>query len=347
MIDLRSDTVTIPSHAMLETVPDAALGDSGRWNEERRGEDPTVNALEELACDILGTEAAAFCTSGTMGNTCALLTHCEPGDIVLVDERQHLYRTEKGAFSPKLGQLCALPYGADERGAPDVKSIERLLTEHDVKLLCVENSNNNRGGQAVPLERMRELYSVAGAHGVPVHLDGARVFNAAHALGVEAKEIVRYADSCMFCVSKGLGAPIGSLVCGSRDFIFALRQTRRMLGGDLRQGGVAAAPAIYALLHNIPRMREDNRRAKRLAAEICGLSTISCDARVDTNIVMLSVPDGRAEELQRCLLARGVSAGAVDETRVRLVFHLGVSEEDTTKVIRILHEVDREMEKRV
>ncbi len=343
MIDLRSDTITIPSHAMLETIPDAALGDSGRWNAERRGEDPTVNALEDLACELLGKEAAAFCTSGTMGNSCALLTHCGPGDTVLVDERQHLYRTEKGAFSPKLGQLKAVVYGADAHGDPNPKDIERLMAEYDVKLLCVENSNNNRGGQVMPLERMRELHDIAKAHDVPVHLDGARIFNAAHALGVEAKEIAQYADSCMFCVSKGLGAPIGSLVCGSREFIYELRQTRRLLGGDLRQGGVAAAPAIYALRHNIPLLKEDNRRAEELAEAIQGLGVISCSAQVDTNIVMLHIPAGRAEELQQRLLAHGVVAGAVDEARVRLVFHLGISEEDTAKTIQILKTVDCEM----
>ena len=217
------------------------------------------------------------------------------------------------------------------------------MAEHDVKLLCVENSNNNRGGQVMPLERMKELHDIAGAHGVPVHLDGARIFNAAHALGVEAKEIAQYADSCMFCVSKGLGAPIGSLVCGSRAFIYELRQTRRLLGGDLRQGGVAAAPAIYALRHNIPILKEDNRRAEELAEAIQGLGVISCSAQVDTNIVMLHVPAGRAEELQQRLLAHGVVAGAVDEARVRLVFHLGISEEDTAKTIQILKTVDCEM----
>lgn len=343
MIDLRSDTITIPSHEMLESIPDAALGDSGRWNDERRGEDPTINALEDLACELTGKEAAAFCNSGTMGNMCALLTHCGPGDTVLVDERQHLYRTEKGAFNPKLGQLTPLIYGADANGDPDPTDISRLMDEHSVKLLCVENSNNNRGGQVMPLARMKELYKIAQAHGVPVHLDGARIFNAALALGVEAAEIAQYTDSCMFCVSKGLGAPVGSLVCGSKDFIYELRQTRRLLGGDMRQAGVLAAPAIYALKHNIGLLKKDNDHAAYLAAQIQSLSVLRCSTHIDTNIVMISVPSGRSEELQKRLLSHGVVSGAVDESRVRLVFHLNISDEEVEETIRVLQLVDSEM----
>ena len=343
MIDLRSDTLTLPSAEMLAVIPEAVVGDSGRWDEKRRGEDPTVNALEDYGAALVGKEAALFCNSGTMGNTVALLTHCRPGDAVLLDDHQHLYRTEKGAFSPRLGQLKAVIYGADEKGNPNVDSIDRLLSEQPIKLLCLENSNNNRGGQCMPVSLMKEIYQVAHQHGVPVHLDGARIFNAAHALQVQANEIAQYSDTCMFCVSKGLGAPVGSLVCGTVDAVFAMRETRRLLGGDMRQAGVIAAPALYALQHNIPRLRIDNQRAAQLAGEIQGLQVIHCPAKVDTNIVMLSVPHGRAEELARRLRDHDISSGAVDEERVRLVFHMDITDDDLQQVIRTLRLVDQEM----
>lgn len=343
MIDLRSDTLTLPTAEMLRSVEGARLGDSGRWNAERRGEDPSVNELEDLAAEMMGKEAAAFCNSGTMGNAAALLTHCRPGDSVLVDERQHLYRTEKGAFSPRLGQLKALTYKADEAGNPDAADIARLLEEQPIKLVCVENSHNNRGGQCMPLSIMKDVYEAACRHGAGVHLDGARIFNAALAMGVGAQEIAQYSDSVMFCVSKGLGAPVGSLVCGTKEFIYELRETRRLLGGDMRQAGVLAAPALYALRSHIDRLREDNGRAAHLTGRLQGLRSVRCPERVDTNIVMLSVPSGRAEELQLRLRDHGIVAGAVDESRVRLVFHQEISDADTQAVIAALQRIDAEM----
>ena len=343
MIDLRSDTLTLPTPPMLQTIESARFGDSGRWNAERRGEDPTMNELEDLAAEMMGKEAAVFCNSGTMGNLTALLTCCRPGDTVLIDERQHLYRTEKGAFSPRLGQLQAVTYKADEDGNPDVADIMRQLENKSVKLVCVENSHNNRGGQCMPLPVMKEIYQLAQGRGVHVHLDGARIFNAALTLGVTAREIAQHSDSVMFCVSKGLGAPVGSLVCGAKDFIYQLRETRRLLGGDMRQSGVLAAPALYALKHNIARLAEDNAHAAQLVRELQNLSVIQLPAHVQTNIVMLTVPSGRADELKERLSAHGIVGGAVDESRVRLVFHQEISDADTRAVIDRLRLIDAEM----
>ncbi|WP_303296525.1 threonine aldolase family protein [Pyramidobacter piscolens] len=343
IIDLRSDTLTLPTTDMLQTILTSQFGDSGRWDAERRGEDPTVNKLEDMAAKMMGKEAAAFCNSGTMGNNAALLTHCRPGDLVLVDEQQHLYRTEKGAFSPRFGQLKALTYRADKDGNPDVNDISELLRNNSVKLVCVENTHNNRGGLCLPISSMQAVYEAAHRHNAQVHLDGARIFNAAAALQIDTKELAQYADSVMFCVSKGLGAPVGSLVCGTYKFIYELRETRRFLGGDMRQSGILAAPAIYALQSNITRLRKDNKHASTLTSHLHNLRNIHCPEHADSNIIMLTVPTGRAEELQRRLREHRIIGGIVDDTRVRLVFHQEISDTETQQIIAELTLVDKEM----
>lgn len=343
-IDLRSDTLTLPTTDMLQTIFTSQFGDSGRWNAERRGEDPTVNKLEDMAAKITGKEASAFCNSGTMGNTAALLTHCRSADLVLVDAQQHLYRTEKGAFSPRLGQLRALTYQASKDGYPDLNDIDKLLKNNPVKLVCIENTHNNRGGLCLPISIMKEVYEIAHKHNVQVHLDGARIFNAAIALQTDVKELAQYADSVMFCVSKGLGAPVGSLVCGTSRFIYELRETRRLLGGDMRQSGILAAPAIYALQNNIIALSKDNAHASALTSHLQHLRNIHCPEHVDSNIVMLSVQTGRTEELQRRLEEHRIIGGIVDNTRVRLVFHQEISDADIQQLITELQLIDKEMD---
>lgn len=343
MIDLRSDTVTLPSEEMLDTIRTAKVGDSGRWDAHRKGGDPTVNALEAYAAQLVGKEDSVFCVSGTMGNLTALLTHCKPGDCVLVDETQHLYHKEKGAFLPFLGQLQETMYKSTEDGFPDLEDIKEKMATGKYKLLCLENSNNNRGGTCVPVALMKAIYEAAHSCGVQVHLDGARVFNAAYYLGVDVKEITRYVDSVMFCVSKGLGAPVGSMVCGTTDFIYQLRQVDRYLGGSMRQAGVIAAPALYALKHNIPDLAVDNEKARTLCEALTDLKQIQVPDHVETNIVMLQTAPGRADELQKRLAAHGVLSGAVDEYRVRLVFHRDISREEVAEVITILRKIDSEM----
>lgn len=342
MIDLRSDTITIPTKNMLQTILEAPLGDSGRWDAVRKGEDPTVNKAEKMAASLVGKEDAALCVSGTMGNLSALLTFCSPGNTVLVDKQQHLYRKEKGAFDSRLGQLTAMFYEADENGLPVVEDIERKLKENPIALICIENTNNNRGGICLPLERMKQIYKMAHSYHVPVYMDGARIFNAALALNVPVVSLAQYVDALMFCVSKGLGAPVGSFVCGTKEFIYRLKGTIRLLGGSMRQAGVIAAPAIYAMENNISSLKKDNDHAKYFTDALKQLKHIQF-AKVQSNIVMLSSDHVNAEELVKALALEGIKAGTADETRVRLVFHRDISEKDVDMAIDAFLALDKKL----
>lgn len=342
MIDLRSDTLTLPDRPMLETILSAPLGDDGRLDEEGRGEDATVNKLEDMAASLTGKEAALFCASGTMGNQAALLTWCRPGDTVLVDELQHLDRSEKTAFEPHLGQMEKAFYKFDADGMPDPADMERTLREKPVKLICVENSHNYTGGTCITPERMAAVRRLADKYGVPVHMDGARVFNAAAYLGVSVKELGQYADTLMFCVSKGLGAPVGSLLCGPKDFIGKAKDTRKLLGGAMRQAGVVAAPAIYALEHNIERLREDNENAAYCASLLTGLKKTLVQKNVQTNIMMLDVKDAGVTPREFCERARekGLLIRPIINTSVRLVFYKGITRRDAERAAAIIREID-------
>lgn len=343
MIDLRSDTLTRPGKEMLEAILSAQLGDAGRRDADGRGEDPTVNQLEDYAAALLHKEAAAFVCSGTMGNSAALLTCCRPGDKVLVGKHLHVYQTEQFAMEPRFGQLTPVFYTCTETGLPVVESVRAQMEAEDVRLLHLENTLNFYGGTAIPLEVHRALYELAHRRGVWVHLDGARLFNAALALGVEAWEIAQYADSVMFCVSKGIGAPFGSLVCGPKAFIRELRTTQTRLGGGLRQAGVVAAPALYALRHQLGRLAEDHRRAAALAGLLQGLKHVHPQERIDSNIVMLHIVGCTGSDFCERLKRHGVLAGAPDESKVRLVFYKGISDEDITAAAEIIRAVDREL----
>ena len=208
MIDLRSDTLTMPDRPMLETILSAPLGDDGRTDAQGRGEDATINRLEDLAAELTGKEAGILMPTGTFGNTTAIMTYCRAGDAVLVDEEQHILLTEKFVFEPELGRLTPVRYHLDSRHMPDPLEIDRLLTESGAKLLCLENSHNFSGGYCIDLPTMAQLRRVANRHGASIHLDGARLFHAAAHLKTTADQICQYADSVMFCVSKGLGAPV-------------------------------------------------------------------------------------------------------------------------------------------
>jgi len=258
MIDLRSDTLTLPDRPMLETILTAKLGDDGRADARGRGEDLAVNELEDLAAEITGKEEAVLFPSGTMANTAAILTYCRPGDGVLVDEIQHIFITEKVVFDRNFGRLTPLFYKLNGRNVPDLESMTVHLRKSPVSLVCVENTHNFSGGFCMSPEEMGVIKNAAESYGVPVHMDGARLFNAAAALGVAAADLCAHADSVMFCISKGLGAPVGSLLCGTREFIRKARLTRKLLGGNMRQAGIIAAPGIYALRNNIVRLGEDN-----------------------------------------------------------------------------------------
>ncbi|HAQ41868.1 MAG TPA: threonine aldolase [Clostridiales bacterium] len=343
MIDLRSDTLTLPDQAMLETILGAKLGDDGRTHALERGEDQTVNELEDLAAQITGKEAGVLFPTGTLGNTAAVLAYCQAGDKVLVDEQQHLYISEKVLFDYNFGQLQPVSYPHDENGLPVLEKIEEALKGGNIRLVCIENTHNFTGGACIPLKNMKEIYELAHKYQVPVHMDGARMFNAAIALKVKASEMCRYVDSVMFCISKGLGAPVGSLVCGNQEFILKLREKRKLLGGVMRQAGIIAAPGLYALRNNIERLQEDHEHAKCAAELIQGLKHTHMVGQAVTNILVLDVNELGLTPQEYCRKAeeKGLLIKPVLSDKVRLVFYKGITKEDAAEAARIIRELDK------
>lgn len=345
MIDLRSDTLSMPDKAMLETIMSAPLGDDGRLDENGRGEDPTINRLEDMAAKITGKEEGLLCCSGTMGNQVALMTWCQPGERVLLDELQHLYYSEKTEFTEQFSHLRTVFYHLDDSFMPDIANMEEHLKSQDIKLICVENTHNFTGGTCIDAKRLSQIYELAHMYHVPVHMDGARLFNAADYLKTTAKELCQYVDSVQFCLSKGLGAPVGSVLCGTKEFIRRAKASRKLMGGALRQGGIIAAPGIYALKHNIQRLHEDNEHARICALHMTGLKRIKVQKEVQTNIVMLDVTDAGMTPQEFCQKAKekGLWIRPVLTHDVRLVFYKGITETDAVKAARIICELDQEI----
>ena len=286
MIDLRSDTVTQPTAEMLDAMHAAHLGD------DLRDGDPTVGKLEALAATRTGKEAAMFVPSGTMGNLVALMAHTGRGGEVLLEESSHILKSEMGAIAQVAGLFHRTIRG--ERGAMDLGTLAETIgaqmkpNKLATALIEMETTHNGAGGTVLPLDHMAEVYALGRQHGIPVHTDGARLFNAAVALGVEAERIARYTDSVTFCVSKGLSAPVGSLLCGTQEFITRARSFRRMLGGNLRQAGMLAAAGIVALDSMVERLADDHRTAKQLADGLHRLAPSLVDPTgIATNIVRI------------------------------------------------------------
>jgi threonine aldolase len=339
MIDLRSDTVTKPTPAMRRVMAEAEVGD------DVYGEDPTVNRLQEKAAEITGTEAALFVPSGTMGNQVAIAVHTRPGQEVIVEATSHIYNVEMATMARFSGVQPRVVFG--ERGVFSAEQVRQAIRPKlyylaQTGLVCLENTHNAAGGRIWPLSVAREILEIAHAQGIPVHLDGARIFNASVATGIPVSELVRGFDSVMFCLSKGLGCPVGSLLCGSREFIEEARRVRKALGGGMRQAGILAAAGLYALEHHVERLAEDHENARILAQ---GLSEIPCLSVTppETNIVMVEILRGpTAAELAERLKRRGVlvaPAGAGTEARkLRLVTHLDVSREDILRTIDLFWE---------
>jgi threonine aldolase len=322
MIDLRSDTVTLPTDEMREAMHRAELGDDSRDG------DPTVRRLEEASAAITGKEAALFVTSGTMSNLVALLAHTGRGGEVLLDAESHIVRSEMGGIAALAGLFYrAIP---STRGAPDLAELgerlnQRLMANRlATALVCVETTHNSAGGAVLPLDYLDRLRVLTGERSIPVHIDGARLFNAAVALGVPVARIAANCDSVGFCVSKGLSAPFGSVLCGSSAFIERARAYRRMVGGAMRQAGVMAAAGLVALERMVDRLAEDHRRAKRIAAGLHAIDPRLTETQsVETNIVMLQIghrgPD--AASWIAALERHGVRAGAWSRNSLRLVTH--------------------------
>lgn len=338
MIDLRSDTVTIPNRTMLETILTASMEDDGRRAEDGSGGDETVKKLEQLAASLMGKEEAVLFPTGTMANTAALLSVCSPKDKVLVDEIMHMYATEKTAFDPCFGQLIPCFYRLTKDGLPDLNDLKRAISENSPKLVCVENTHNFSGGTCLPPALLGEIAEIAHGLGIPVHMDGARLFNAACALGVKASELAAPVDTVMFCLSKGLGAPIGSLLCGNADRMKLCRVLRKKLGGNMRQSGIIAAPGLWALEHNIDRLAEDHKNAKLFAQILPSLTEkIKIGHPVVSNIVLLDITDTGLtfKEFLTGITKRGVGAHLVPGY-IRLVFNLNVNSENTLMAARII-----------
>lgn len=323
IVDLRSDTVTRPTPEMYAAMASAPLGD------DVLGDEPTVNQLEELAADKVGKESAMFVPSGTMGNQIAMAVHCDRGDAVLIEEEAHMVYYEVGGPGI-LANVVTWTLRSD-KGVMDPADIESHVLKRNIHtpgttLLCLENTHNRGGGTIIPKSMMEAYRSVADRHEMKVHLDGARVFNAAVGLGIDVKEITKHVDSVNFCLSKGLRSPVGSLLCGSHSFIEKARIWRKRLGGGMRQAGILAACGIVSLNQMVDRLSEDHRRARALAqaiSEIHGL-TIDWD-RVQTNIILVST-DSPASDWTQALHEEGVWCFAVAPNRFRLVLHADIDD---------------------
>lgn len=321
-IDLRSDTVTRPTPAMRQAMAAAEVGD------DVYGEDPSVNRLERLASSMLGTEAAVFTPSGTQANLLALLSHCGRGDEYIVGQSAHTYRFEGGGAAV-LGSIQPQPLDFEHDGTLDLAKVQALIKPDDVhfaktRLLCLENT---QGGLALPLDYLAEARRFAHAHRLKLHLDGARIFNAAVKLNVPVTAISRHFDSISVCLSKGLGAPVGSVLCASRELIQAARRWRKMLGGGMRQAGILAAAGIYALENHVDRLAEDHANAALLAEELGKMEGLAVDYRpAQTNMVFIDMTDAESERLKSYLKDRGILIHT--GPKVRLVTHRDVNRAD-------------------
>ncbi|UTH75530.1 low-specificity L-threonine aldolase [Chromobacterium sp. IIBBL 290-4] len=336
-IDLRSDTVTQPTSAMRLAMFDAPVGD------DVYGDDPTVLKLEALAAETLGKEAALLVPSGTFGNQLALFTHCRRGDEVIAEDNSHLVWHEAGGAAVIAGAHMRTIEG--DKGLMAVEAIERRIRVGDdiheprTGLICLENAHSN--GRVLPLSAMADTAELAREYGVPVHLDGARVFNAAAHLGCEVSEIVRHVDSVMFCLSKGLAAPIGSMLAGRTDFIAAARRKRKLLGGGLRQAGVIAAPGILALTEMAARLDEDHANARYLAERLAKLPCIDIDvAAVHINLVWFRFnADIDTTELMSALKQAGFLANPPHQGAMRLATHWQVGRGDIDRLLEVFERV--------
>ncbi len=341
-IDLRSDTVTHPSPEMREAMYRAEVGD------DVFGDDPTVNRLEALAAERLGKEAALFVPSGTMGNLCAVLTHCGRGDELIVGMEAHIRHAEGGGASVLGGvAMWGIPNAPD--GTLPLDAVEAAIRPVDhhyphTGLICIENTQNRCGGVPIGQAYMDALGALAHAHGLPLHLDGARIFNAALACGTTAAALAAPADTVMFCLSKGLAAPVGSMLCGPREFIERARFNRKRVGGGMRQAGILAAAGIVALESMVDRLAEDHANADRLAAGLADLPGLRVDLdRPRTNMVYVDVAGTglSADAFTAACAASGVLFAPTDPTVVRLVTHYGVDDADVERALAAIAGVVR------
>ncbi len=339
-VDLRSDTVTHPSPEMRCAMSEAELGD------DVFGDDPTLNRLEAMAAERLGKEAAVFVASGTMGNLASILAHAGRGDEIIIGDKAHIFRNEAGGASA-LGGIAYNPLPNDHRGMFDLDQLESAIKPPNVHftrtaMIALENTHNACGGSPLTADDTKSVADIAHRHGIPLHIDGARIFNASVALETPVTELVKDADSVSFCLSKGLSCPIGSVVCGSAEFIEEVRRWRKMLGGGMRQVGVIAAAGIVALDNMVDRLNDDHATARRLAqglAQIPGID-INPDG-LPTNLVFFSITDGDPALIMKEINERGVKGG-MPTRNWRFVTHYGITSDDIDYTLEVMDSVMRE-----
>jgi threonine aldolase len=340
-IDMRSDTVTLPTSEMREAIYQAELGD------DVFGEDPTINRFEKMAAERVGKEAALFVASGTMGNLVCSLTHCARGEEVILGVKSHMFLNEAGGMST-LGGIHPHIVTNQPDGTLRLEDIESAIRGSNVhyprtRLICLENTHNNCNGAALSVEYIDSVAALAKSNGLSLHLDGARIFNAAVALGVDVKELTRFIDSVSFCLSKGLSAPVGSVVCGSSEFIAEARRTRKVLGGGMRQAGIIAAAGIVSLEKMVERLKEDHVNARRLAEGIQKIEGLSIDLKVvQTNIIYFELVSDKID-VQTFLMRLGEKGIKMlrigGPRRFRVVTHYGIEAKDIDMTLKALKEV--------
>ena len=340
-IDLRSDTVTLPTAEMRQAMAEAELGD------DVYREDPTINRLESMASSLLGKESGLFIPSGTMGNLAAIMVHCGRGDEIILGDRSHTFLYEAGGVAA-LGGIHPRQVMNQPDGSLDLDEVRQAIRSDDVhfpvsRLVVLENTHNRCGGVALSVEYTQSMAELVHQNGMQLHLDGARIFNAAADLGIKPVDLANPVDSVTFCLSKGLCAPVGSVLCGSSEFINQARRIRKQLGGGMRQAGVLAAAGIISLETMVDRLGQDHLRAKRLAQGLSGISGLILDPGSPyTNMVFLTLDDDikiTASQVERQLMEFGVKVSAINDRRFRLVTHFWVDDSGVKKAIQAFREV--------
>ena len=343
IIDLRSDTVTLPTDEMLDAIRHAELGD------DVFGEDPTVNRLEKLAAERMGKEAALLVTSGTQANLISLMANAKRGELVILEAESHIYWYEVGSISSVAGLL---PWPVKSRwGALNPEDVEAAIRPQNIhfpkpSLICLENTHNRHGGTVITPDQIKAVNEVAEAHGLQLYLDGARIFNAAVALRVDVKKFTEHVDNLMFCLSKSLCCPVGSIVVGSTEFIEKARKLRKVLGGGMRQAGIIAAPGIVALEKMIDRLEEDHKNARRLAEGIARIEGIKIDlGTIKTNMVYFDICElGLPDDMFLLKLReKGVLALTIAKDKVRMVTHRGIEKDQVEKTIAAIESIANEV----
>lgn len=337
MIDFRSDTVTKPSKAMLDAMFSAEVGD------DVFVEDPTVNELEAFAADMFGLEAALYCSSGTQTNQVAINVHVQPGGEIITNVDSHIYKYEGGGIAKNTGASVRLIHG--NRGRLTIEDVQQWVNPDDVhfpvtQLVSLEDTSNRGGGAIYDFEEIKKIGAFCRENNLPLHLDGARLMNAMVENGIDLKEYAAQFDSISLCLSKGLGAPVGSVLIGKKDFIKQSRRVRKVFGGGMRQAGIIAAGGLYALKHNIERLTVDHKHARALESELKSLNWVQEVVPVDTNIVVAVLNDGdKRDEIINKMTKKGVRTMAFGPGMIRFVTHLDISSSEIDQTIQVLKSI--------